>query len=350
MTITRRSALAGAVAAISLAILAGPAAAQGQPFRLIVSDLEAPLVPNSVIDLAESLGYFEREGVNVELVRVQQTPSIVAALQAGEGEMGNIAVSDALQLVARGQFELVAVTSPNKSLPYLIATRDTITDIKQLEGAAYGIGRIGSLDHSLTRRVFQQIGVNADLVTYVPVGQPAVRLQALAANQGVQATTVSVGTWLALPDKTGLHVLVSPQDYYAAAPVVNKVNVVSPQTLATRRDDIEAVLRAIIKISRDIANDSKVWVDGMAALRPDVPRATLETLAEQFAGSAESWSTNGGMSRAALEATVEFNYSSPDFADVPRIDLAKWVDFGPLNDVLAEPGIGVDPELDPADR
>jgi NitT/TauT family transport system substrate-binding protein len=348
MTSKWRSALAGAVAALGLAVLAGPAGAQGQVFRLIVSDLEAPLVPNSVIDLAESLGYFEREGVNVELVRVQQTPSIVAALQAGEGEMGNIAVSDALQLVARGQFQLVAVASPNKSLPYLIATRDTITEPKALEGAAFGIGRIGSLDHSLTRRVFEQIGVNPDAVNYVPVGQPAVRLQALAANQGIQATTVSIGTWLALPDRAGLHVLVSPEEYYAAAPVVNKVNVVSPETLANRRADIDGVLRAIIKISRDIAADPKIWVDGMATLRPDVSRATLEQLAEQFSGSAESWSTNGGMSRAALEATVEFNYSSPDFEGVPRIELSQWVDFGPLDGVLAE--LGTDPELDPADR
>ncbi len=69
---------------------AAPAAAE--PFRLIVTDLAAPLVPNSVMDLAVQLGYFEREGVEVELVRVQQTPSALAALQAGEGEMANIAV------------------------------------------------------------------------------------------------------------------------------------------------------------------------------------------------------------------------------------------------------------------
>ena len=48
------------------------------------------------MDLAVELGYFDREGVEVELVRVQQTPSAVAALQAGEGEMANISVDAAL--------------------------------------------------------------------------------------------------------------------------------------------------------------------------------------------------------------------------------------------------------------
>ena len=63
--------------------LALPATAE--PFRLIVSDLETPLVPNSVMDLALANGYFDRAGVEVELVRVQQTPMAMAALQAGEG-------------------------------------------------------------------------------------------------------------------------------------------------------------------------------------------------------------------------------------------------------------------------
>ena len=37
------------------------------PFRLILTHLEPPLVPNSVMDLALEKGYFEAEGVDVEL-------------------------------------------------------------------------------------------------------------------------------------------------------------------------------------------------------------------------------------------------------------------------------------------
>lgn len=57
---------------VSLALVAAlTTPAWAEPFRLIVTDLEPPLVPNSIMDLALSLGYFEREGVEVELVRVQ---------------------------------------------------------------------------------------------------------------------------------------------------------------------------------------------------------------------------------------------------------------------------------------
>ena len=74
-----------------------------EPFRLIVTDLERPARAELGDGSGGELGYFEREGVEVELVRVQQTPSAVAALQAGEGDMANISVDAALQLVARDQ-------------------------------------------------------------------------------------------------------------------------------------------------------------------------------------------------------------------------------------------------------
>ena len=110
------------------------------------------------MDLASTLGYFEREGVDVELVRVQQTPSAVAALQAGEGEMANVSVDAALQLVARDQMELKAVVSPNKSLPFLIAGKDEIAALADLAGRSFGVGRVGSLDHTLERRVLASRG------------------------------------------------------------------------------------------------------------------------------------------------------------------------------------------------
>ena len=108
------------IAAAAMTIGLG-APAQAEPLRLIVTHLAPPLVPNSVMDLALELGYFQREGVDVELIRVQQTPLALAAILAGEGDMANVGVNAVLQLRTQGDQTLKAVTSPNKSLPFLIA-------------------------------------------------------------------------------------------------------------------------------------------------------------------------------------------------------------------------------------
>lgn len=331
--------------AASLAVLAaliGPASAE--PFRLIVTDLEAPLVPNSVMDLAVSLGYFERENVDVELVRVQQTPLAITALQAGEGEMANIGVDSLLQLVASGQLDLRAVMSPSKSLAFMIVARDAVPDLAGLNGKSFGIGRVGSVDQGLSRQVLASAGVDVDSLEQVALGQPAARAQALAAGQ-IDATTMSLGTWTTLPDQTGMHVLVDQDAYFKAAPVVSKVNVVLPETLETRREDVVAVVTALTKLARDIAADPKIWVDAMAEIRPDLERADLESLAKAYG---QSWSVNGGLSAADLKFTADWNFQSPDFADLEPVDLSRWVDFSIADAVLAE--LGTAPDMDPADR
>lgn len=320
------------VVAVAGALAAGLALAE--PFRLVISDLTAPLVPNSVMDLARSLGYFEREGVDVELVRVQQTPSAVAALQSGEGDMANIAVDAAVQLVARKQIALKAVTSPNKSLPYLIASKEALAGVADLNGHAFGVGRIGSLDHALSVHVLSKLGADPARVDFVSLGQPNVRAQALGAGR-IDATTVSIGVWLSLPDKKGLHVLVDADDYYAAAPVVNKVSVVTDKVLKEKRDQVTAVTRALMKISRDFAANPQKWVDAMAVARSDVARADLLTLAESFK---QSWSINGGLSRDELAYTSDWLYATADFKDVPRVPLSEWVDFSILDAILARDG------------
>jgi NitT/TauT family transport system substrate-binding protein len=327
--------LTGAVTVVALG-----GAAQAEPFRLVVTDLETPLVPNSVMDLAVQLGYFAEEGVDVELVRVQQTPSAVAALQAGEGEMANISVDAILQLVAGGATDLRAVTSPNKSLPFLIAAKEEIASPADLPGHSFGVGRVGSLDHSLSMMVLRANEVDVDAIEIVNLGQPNVRAQALAAGQ-VDATTMSIGVWSSLPDTTGLKILIDQDAYYEAAPVVNKVNIVTTETLETRGEEVEGVIRALIKISRDVSENPTLWVDAMSAALPHVERATFENLAEAFKGS---WSINGGMSAPELQYTQDWLYEGEDFQNARVVSLSEWVDFGPVDAVLAD--LGTAPGMD----
>ena len=329
---------------IAAALLLTALPAQAEPFRLIVTDLETPLVPNSVMDLAVQQGYFDREGVEVELVRVQQTPSALAAIQAGEGEMANIGVDALLMLVAGGASDLRAVVSPNKSLPFLIASKEEVATAADLAGKSFGVGRPGSLDQTLSARVMAANGIDTDGIEFVALGQPNVRAQALVAGQ-VDVTTISIGVWSSIPDKSGLHVLIDQDAYYRAAPQVSKVNIVTAKVLEERRDDVKKVVAALIKASRDYAADSSVWVSAMQAALPNVEKATLDELGTSFA---KSWSVNGGLSKDELDATVTELYKGEDFASLRPVTLDEWVDFSIVDDVLAE--LGTEDSMDPATR
>jgi NitT/TauT family transport system substrate-binding protein len=319
---------------ILLAALAAHAAL-AEPFRIIVPEPETPLVPNSVIDLADRLGYYKRAGVDVELVRVRATPSAVAALKAGQGDMANIGVDIALQLIARDQMQLKGVVTPDKALPFIVVAKKEIAQPKQLEGRVFGVGQVGSVDYVQSRLVLSQLGVDIGALKFLALGQPMVRAQALAAGQ-IDATAVTLGTWLTLGNKDGLGVLIDQQAYYKAAPFVTKLNVVTAETARTRHKDVAAVVKAIIAASRDFAKDPELWVDAMAKARPDVPREQLETLAKAFA---KSWVVDGGLDMAEIGFTTDALYKSDDFKDIPRrVAPAEWIDRSFVDQALSDLG------------
>lgn len=334
----RAFALRSAAALAAGAALPARAAA---PFRLIITETETPLVPNSVQEFALALGYYKRAGVDVELVRVQQTPSAIAALRSGQGDMANIAVATAVELVARNQMALKAVVSPDKTLPFLVAAKKSIARPKDLEGKVFGVARVGSVDYELTRLALGKLRVDVDKIAYLAVGQPAVRAQALAAGQ-LDATSISIGVWLAIPDKNGLAVLIDQNAFFHAAPFVSKVSVVTADTATAKQPQVEGMVAAIIRASRDFARDPERWVRAMAAARPDVKHADLETLAAAYR---QAWSVNGGLNVHNLDFTTETVYRDPNFAGLRRITAAEWVDTSFIDAALR--GIGVDRSADP---
>ena len=335
--------------ALALIVLLGAASsalppARAEPFKLIVTETQTPLVPNSVADLALGLGYYQRAGVDVELVRVQQTPSAVAALRSGEGDMANISLDVALQLVGRDQMKLKGVVSPDKALPFVVAAKKSIATPKDLNGKVFGVARIGSADYVLSRVVLEKLGVDIDSLRYLAVGQPTVRAQSLAAGQ-IDATSISIGAWLSMPDKTGAQVMVDPKGFYKAAPFVSKLNVVSDAVAKTKSKEIAGVVRGIILASRDFAKDPELWVAAMEKARPDVKPEVLEALGEAYR---KEWSVNGGLNLEAVKFTTDTDYQSLDFRDLRRVEPVEWIDTSYVDAVLKD--IGTDPNMDKIER
>ncbi|WEK03769.1 MAG: ABC transporter substrate-binding protein [Candidatus Devosia phytovorans] len=323
-----------AMAVATTAAVLGAVPTQAEPFRIIVTSTEVPLVPNSVLHLAESEGYFERAGVDVELVPAAQTPMAVTALLTGNGEMANISTEALLGLYARQDSSLVAVGSTDKAIPYIIAAHDGVT-FDSLSAGTFGVGRENSLDYTLSRQVLSSRGTRIDDMTYLPLGDPAVRAQALQQGR-VDATTMSIGVFLAMPERTGLNILVDADTFYRAAPIVTKVNVVSREVLANRRADLEAVLEALTLAARDYAAEPQRWVDAMSRARPDVDPSALAQLAELYA---DSWTVNGGLQLREATFTGSWYKETGALGGDITIPVGFWTQFEPLDAVLEKLGV-----------
>src|SRR3982074_2374465 len=56
--------------------------------RIGTATTPPPALPESTLWLARALGFFQKEGLDVEITEVQATPSVITAMRAGEVDVG----------------------------------------------------------------------------------------------------------------------------------------------------------------------------------------------------------------------------------------------------------------------
>ena len=300
--------------------------------RLGLGSTPAPPLPNSVLWLAKDLGFYAREGLDIELIELRGTPTVITAMRTGDMDVGNISTSDVLKLTATNTLPMRAIHSPDARLYFLIAAREPLKAVTDLKGRTFAIARTGSVDHSLSMSVFKTLGVNPQDVKLVAIGSPSTRAQALVGGR-VDATSISLGTWVSIQREKSVKVLLDAERYFHAAPIVSKVNAVMPKVLETKPEHLRRLTAAIVKASRHFADNQQAWVDAMAKRRSDVAREDLVNLWKSFR---TAWAVNGSMNLAQYSQSADFLYQSEDFKDVPKIAVSDWANTRILDDVLKE--------------
>jgi NitT/TauT family transport system substrate-binding protein len=333
----------GLLAACAPAQMASPSSGVLQ-LKVGVAVTPPPDLPESSLWLARDLGFYQKEGLDVQLVEVDATPSVITAMRTGDVDVGDINYEDVIRLNASGDLPMRTINSASGRNFFMIVGKNAISSVSELQGKSFAIARVGSQDHALSSKVLAGKGVPADAVNYVAVGAPNARAQALVAGQ-IDATTVSLGTWVTIQNQPNIKVLVSVDDYFNSLPLVNKGDAVTTRVLNDKSEALRRFTLALIKTSRYLAENKAAWVDGMTKLRPDVSRTDLEYLWDQFGAS---WAVNGQVNLGAYQTSTDFLYDQGTFPNLPRIGARDWVDTQFVDAALKE--LGVYPNVDDPGR
>src|SRR5262245_40180082 len=215
---------------------AEPKTTEPLKLRLGMGSAPAPALPNSVLWLAKDLGFYKREGLDVELNEFQGTPLVIAGLIAGDIDVGNVSTSDVIRMTATKAQTMRAIHSPDSRLYFLIAARDHIRSATALQDKTFAVARIGSVDHTLSMIALKGLGVNTGSLTSIAIGTPSTRAQALVAGR-VDATTLSLATWVTIQKEPGVRVLVDHNTYYDNDTVVEKVNAVTTKVMVEQTEN-----------------------------------------------------------------------------------------------------------------
>ncbi|MBV9121668.1 MAG: ABC transporter substrate-binding protein [Chloroflexi bacterium] len=335
-------------ASVSAASSVGAASASASRATLKLSlglaSKPAPALPNSVLWLAKDLGFYDREGLDVALNELDGTPTVIAAMLSGDIDVGNVSTDQVLKLTAQKSVDMRAIHSPDARQYFMVASKDSLASPSDLKAKNFGVSKLGAVDDTMTRLVLANLNVKPTDLSYVNIGAPDARAQALLAGR-IDATTMSLSTWSSIQHEKGVKTLIGADDYYKAAPIVLKVDASTSKVVKEKSEQLRRFTAAIIKASRAFAQDQKTWVDAMTKRRPDLKPQDVQDLWPAFK---EAWATNGLLNLNDYQKTSDFLYGTDDFKGVPKLDLAGWTDTEFVDSVLKE--IGVDPKIDPPGR
>ena len=317
-----------------------------EPLKLRVGLGSSPVppLPNSVIWLAKDLGFYQREGLDIELIEFQGTPLAIAAMISGDIDVGNVSTSEVIRMTATKTQTLRAIHSPDARLYFLIAARDDIKSVQALQGKTFAVARLGSVDHTQSMLTLKALGVNPASLTVVAMGVPSTRAQALVAGR-VDATTMSVGTWVTIQKEPGVKVLVDHNAYFDNATVVEKVNAATAKVIEDKPEQLRRFSAAIVKASRFFADNQEAWVTAVTKRRAKLDRKDAMNLWNSFKAS---WAVNGLMNLDTYRKTADFYYQTAAFEKVPKIEVGEWTDTRFLDEVIKE--VGVNSKFDPPGR
>ena len=244
----RRTVLKGAaaLAAGALAVPVRHARAQGKSIKLAFCSQLLCIIPYTV---AKSQGFYEKEGLNLELVYARGGSAAMEAFVGGAVDYGATALDVALiaydkgatirRFLSTGKLPLFALAVAPKMAAQ-------ITTLKDLAGKTVGVSGLGNADHALALFLLKQAGVDSSKVQFATLGPNL--LEAL--RQGAVDAGLVQEPALTLIVKAGGRVLVNAMDaddarkYLGGNYEFMGVAVRTPE-IPVRREEMKALARAL---------------------------------------------------------------------------------------------------------
>src|SRR5262245_52540267 len=113
--------------------------------------------------MAKDAGYFEKNGLDVDLFYEGASSAIVQAMLAGEANFAGLAGPAVVSNVISGG-DVIQIAAIVKTFTVPMFSAPNIKEVAQLKGQKVAVSRFGSISHIAAQNIFQKAGVSGATV------------------------------------------------------------------------------------------------------------------------------------------------------------------------------------------
>lgn len=222
------------------------------------------MIKASLTSIAYTLGYFEEEGVNVEVVTLQNAGDAITAAKIGKVDVVPVGITGQLQFIAEGS-NLVVFGGSAMEGGAIIAKPERaaeFTDLNNWKGKNWATGRSYTGDF-VVRNHLRKVGI---------VPEKDIKISDLADNtpiiQAVAKGTADVGyitsDGVTIAEQSGLSVILKVADLDPGYPCCRQT--ANVESFTSKRDAYVAYQRALIRAYKVIQSDHETAISTMMKL------------------------------------------------------------------------------------
>jgi len=312
---------------------AGITVAQAPRRTLVIGmPVTPPNLPHLGVYVAKDLGYFEEEGINLELAAFESGLQSLRGGVSGSVDILGASSEPVINAISRGA-KIRSIFSYAHRLTVVMAAQESVRRPADLRGKNLGIQEVGAFREVMTRAVLHSAGLTQQDVNYVPVSS-AGYITALIGNKIDTAILHIDQAYMARTKKASLHPLVPlweimPSYWYGTFSTTEEL-------LRKDSDLLARAVAAIIKAHRFMYRNKERTLD-LASKHTGYPKEVLGPAYDALA-AAKVWPVNDGMPAEMVQVTINKMVEIGLLKENEKPKVEHVVDRGPANAALAKLG------------
>ncbi len=298
--------------------------------------IAVPVTPPNVVHLppyvAQDLGIFKEEGLNVEITKFEGGVGAFRAMASGSVDLAGTSSEPFISAVSQGaEVKAVYTYAPNVDVSFVVAA--SIQTPADLKGKKIGIQEPGGFADVMSRLVLKKYGISPSDVKFVTT-TTAGRVTALVGGT-VDTGVLHIDQVLTIQKKAaGIHTLVNMWEV-----VTNYEYSLWAASGASIKNDsatVECMVRSLMRADRAMYDSSKRQqiLDIAVKYTKEEPQVVSDTY--DLLLKAKAWPQNEGIPKANMDGTAASLKEGGQITTVPTFD--QMVDLSFAKKVVAQLG------------